>query len=318
MDLVTRENFSEIAMEVFCYQYERQPIYRQYADLLGKHPKNVHRIEEIPFLPLSFFRTHLIINQKYNAPSFYFESSGTSDDVRSRHYIGDLTLYHKAIESGFNYAYGRPEDYGILALLPSYLERKNASLVYMCQYLMDRSGDPDNGFYLDDFQALSHVIRKRANSRRKTLLIGVTFALLDFAASSPGNMEQAIVMETGGMKGRRKEWTRGEVHRYLMDRLGVDQVHSEYGMTEMLSQAYAKKDGKLILSPSMAVLVREINDPLAVSRTGTGALNIIDLANLHSCSFIATDDQGTVNEEYFEVLGRIDHSALRGCSLLTA
>ncbi len=303
---------------MFRFQYAHNPLYQQFADSLRCPPSRVRTIEEIPFLPISFYRSHKVLCPPDPEPEFYFESSGTSDSQRSRHYVRDLELYHQSLLRGFQTFYGNPRDYIILALLPSYLERKNASLVYMCQQLMDQSGQKENGFFLHQGEHLARILDSLRNSDKKILLIGVTFALLDFAQTHPQDLSHVIVMETGGMKGRKKEWTRSEVHDYLKDRFRLPQIHSEYGMTELLSQAYSQENGIYRTSPGMIPLIREIHDPLSVHREGSGALNFIDLANRYSCSFIATEDLGRIEGDRFEVLGRMDHSALRGCSLLTA
>lgn len=315
---ISESDFRSLALARFRIQYDQNPLYRKYVDTLGKNPRSIKELEAIPFLPVSFFRTHKLICPPDPSTVFYFESSGTSELPRSRHYIRNLDLYHEAIDYGFRSQFGNPEEIVFLALLPSYIERKNASLVYMCQYLMNQSRFPENGFYLDQWQELAHLLASLKGSGRKIMLIGVTFALLDFAEAYPQDLGDFMVMETGGMKGRKKEWTRTAVHDYLKDRFQLSQVYSEYGMTELLSQAYAKRNGVFRPGPSLFPLVREINDPFHIQREGTGCLNFIDLANVHSCSFIATDDIGQLKNGEFEVLGRLDHSALRGCSLLTA
>jgi hypothetical protein len=246
-----------------------------------------------------------------------FESSGTTGENNSKHYVADEAVYQKSLMLGFSNVYGAPSEYAILALLPSYLERKNASLVYMANELMKASSNKSNGFYINEWEQLSSRLMSLQASGEKILLIGVTFALLDFAEAYPMTMTNTIVMETGGMKGRKKEMTRQEVHEILKKQWGLDAVHSEYGMTELLSQAYAVSEGIYTPSATMKVMVREMNDPLDVVEEGNGLLNVIDLANIHSCSFIATDDIATVyTDGTFEVLGRADHTALRGCSLM--
>lgn len=313
-------NFEAHALELFQYQYEQHSLYRQYCEALKKHPSEIESLDQIPFLPISFFKTHQIVTgvAPDNAP-LIFESSGTSGEKPSRHYVADEALYKAALLAGFNAAFGAPQDYTFLALLPSYLERSNASLVHMARILMLESGLPENGFYLSEWELLAARLSELKASGRKTILLGVTFALLDFAEAYPIDLSGISVMETGGMKGRRAEWTRGQVHDYLMERWNLSEIATEYGMTELLSQAYAQREGLLTPAPTMRVLVRDISDPLSVSERGQGALNIIDLANVHSCAFIATEDIGTVHDgNSFEVLGRLDHAALRGCSLMTA
>jgi hypothetical protein len=279
---------------------------------------------DIPFLPVSFFKTHRVLNNEHDSVALLFESSGTTAETPARHYVHDAALYEQALLSGFAQFYGDPKQYTFLALLPHYLERGHSSLVHMAQRLMAHSGKPYNGFYLHDFDSLYHSLRKLEDAGEHTLLLGVTYALLDFAAAYPMPLRHTIVMETGGMKGRKKEMTRSEVHDMLKARWQLPAIHSEYGMTEMLSQAYAApfsdaaKAGIFSSTRTMRALVRDINDPLDVRNSGSGCLNIIDLANIYSCSFLATDDLAMVHPDHtFEVLGRADHSALRGCSLMS-
>jgi len=314
---VNAGNFEETALAVFRYQYENNPLYHQFVDALKTDVNRITRTESIPFLPVSFFKTHTVISGKNGTPELIFESSGTTGETPSRHYVSDAGIYEYALLSGFKQFYGEPSEYAIIAMLPSYLERKNASLVHMAQTLMAYSGHPDGGFYLDEWAHLAALIARLEQNGQKVLLLGVTFALLDFAAAYPMSLRHTIVMETGGMKGRREEWTRKQVHDYLKQQWQLENVHSEYGMTELLSQAYAMKDGVFSPAHTMQVLIRDINDPLDVKRKGLGALNIIDLANLHSCSFIATEDIGNIAADgTFEVLGRMDHAVLRGCNLM--
>ncbi len=313
--------FREAATEVFQHQYARNALYRQFADLLGRTPASVKEVLEIPFLPVHFFKTHRVVTGPVDAtPQLLFRSSGTSGaGARAEHVVLSAARYEAALTAGFGEAYGSPEDWCILALLPSYLERQDASLVHMARMLMARSGHPDGGFYLDDFARLASTLRRLEEAGQQTLLLGVTFALIDFAEAYPQTLRHTTVMETGGMKGRREEWTRREVHDFLKARLGLPAVHSEYGMTELLSQAYAAADGLFRPSSTMRVFARDEQDPLDVRATGRGALNIIDLANHDSCAFLATEDLGIVHVDgCFEVIGRMDHSALRGCSLMTA
>ena len=315
----TTTNFGMLALSVFRYQYTHNAIYRQYCDAMHVDADKVDDVKKIPFLPISFFKSHTVLCAPYTTTdtTLVFESSGTTGENNSKHYVADEAVYQKSLLLGFVNVYGAPSQYAILALLPSYLERKNASLVYMANELMNASSNKNNGFYINEWEKLSSILMSLQASGIKTLLIGVTFALLDFAEAYPMAMTNTIVMETGGMKGRKKEMTRQEVHHLLKKQWELDAVHSEYGMTELLSQAYAVKDGIYTPSATMKVMVREINDPLDVAESGNGLLNIIDLANIHSCSFIATDDIATVyTDGTFEVLGRADHTALRGCSLM--
>lgn len=314
---INDESFENIALTLFRYQYDNCVIYHQFVNALNVNVGRVSSLSAIPFLPVGFFKTHEVISGVVQKDALVFQSSATTSDVTAKHYVNDKELYLQSLLNGFTSFYGHPEDYVILALLPSYLQRQGASLVHMVQQLMDRSGQPQNGFYLDEHQQLHEIISELERIGQKTLLIGVTFALLDFAEQYPMKLNSTMVMETGGMKGRRKELIRSEVHNFIQERLGVEHVHSEYGMTELLSQAYAREKGLFYPANSMKVLVRDISDPLEVKKEGSGCLNIIDLANVHSCSFIATDDIGKVYDNgSFEVLGRVDNSALRGCNLM--
>lgn len=309
-------SFTALALQVFRYQYGHNLLYRSYCDALAINADSVTELTGIPFLPISFFKTHKVVTG--DAPvALTFESSGTTGDTPSRHYVTDAAIYQQSLLQGFAQFYGPVKDYTILALLPSYLERQNASLVYMARTLMQQSKHPANGFYINEWDMLHDTLVKLEAAGQKTLLLGVTFALLDFATAYPMQLQHTIVMETGGMKGRKEELTRTEVHDILKKQWQLTDVHSEYGMTELLSQAYATSDGVFQCTNTMRVFIRDINDPLTVTTSGTGALNIIDLANVNSCSFIATEDIGNLNEDgSFHILGRLDHSALRGCSLM--
>lgn len=317
IEQITPDVFDEVALSLFRHQYDNNSIYKQYVDALNVSPTHVASIESIPYLPVSFYKTHEVVCGAAKDAQIVFSSSSTTADIPGKHYVKNLELYIQACMHGFKSFYGNIEDYAIVALLPSYLQREGASLVYMVERFMEHSQHPLNGFYLDEYAQLNTVLKQLEAKGQKTLLIGVTFALLDFAEAHPMQLKHTIVMETGGMKGRRKELTREEVHEFLKKQLGIDNVHSEYGMTELLSQAYALKDGMFRTSATMKVLARDINDPFELHPTGTGCLNIIDLANVHSCAFIATDDITRIhNDGSFEVLGRADHSALRGCNLM--
>lgn len=309
--------FQQKTLDIFNYQYHNNTIYRQFCDALHTDITSVKQITEIPFLPISFYRQHKIITGHFDTIELIFESSGTTSENTSTHYVADEQLYKASLTKGFEQFYGNIEDYIIIALLPSYIERPNASLVYMAKVLMGISNQPDNGFYLNEWEQLANTLNKLEASGKKTLLLGVTFALLDFAEQYSLSLKNTIVMETGGMKGRREELTREQVHAILKDKFGTSQIHSEYGMTELLSQAYSKANGIFLPTQTMKALIRDINDPLEVKKTGNGCLNIIDLSNIYSCTFIATDDIGIVHENgSFEVLGRSDHSVLRGCNLM--
>ncbi len=317
LNSINGENFDVIALELFRYQYEHNRVYKSFVDALSVQPGAVTDITAIPFLPAGFFKTHDVITGAAEDDCTVFRSSTTTSDIPARHIIKDIALYDTSLLYGFRQFYGDPSEYVFLALLPSYLQREGASLVYMVQKLMEQSGNDMNGFYLDEHEQLFHVLNRLEATGQKYMLIGVTFGLLDFAERYNMKLSGGVVMETGGMKGRRKEMTRDEVHTILKERLGVAQVHSEYGMTELLSQAYAKKEGIFSPAPAMKVLARDQNDPLELNRSGTGNLNIIDLANVYSCAFIATDDIGRIYDDgSFEVLGRSDNSALRGCNLM--
>ncbi len=312
-------DFEDAALRLFGWQYRTNDLLRAFADALKRPPAQVSALSDIPFLPISFFKPQRVASGIWEDAELIFRSSGTTggSDGRSTHFVRSAAVYEASLLQGFEEAYGPAADWVFLALLPSYLERDDSSLVHMARTLMAGSRHAANGFYLDDFEKLAQTISLLEAVGQKTLLLGVTFALLDFAEAFPMPLRQTSVMETGGMKGRREEWTRAQVHNFLAAQWNLSAVHSEYGMTELLSQAYAPQDGIFKPSPTMRVFVREVNDPLDVSATGSGVLNIVDLANIHSCAFIATEDLGTVYADgSFEVMGRMDHSALRGCSLM--
>jgi len=308
--------FLDQSLSAFLFQYQNNPVYRQWCGLKGTNPFSIKTLTGIPSLPISFFKTHTVVTTDFS-PATVFESSGTTQTTTSRHLVKDIGLYRESFRKCFESFYGNVKDWCILGLLPSYLERQHSSLVMMVDELIKLSGHTEGGFYLDDHEKLSQTLRGLELQQQKTLLIGVTFGLLDFAASFPQKLEHTIVIETGGMKGRRKELTRAEVHQLVKDGLGVAKVHSEYGMTELLSQAYSKGDGRFSCPPWMKVMVRDEDDPLLVKESGRGLLQVIDLANIYSCSFITTEDMGIVYEDgSFEIWGRLDNSDMRGCSLL--
>ncbi|HRD43001.1 MAG TPA: acyl transferase [Ferruginibacter sp.] len=315
---VTDVDFSSRALELYRFQYRENLFYQQYCNLLHKNPGNVTCIFEIPFLPVEFFKTQQVITTVFE-PKLVFESSGTGGD-KSRHYIKEPQLYESSFLGSFQRFYGNPKDYCILGLLPSYLEAGNSSLVYMVQHLIAASQNDLSGFYLYNFDQLHSVLLQNEARAQKTILIGVTYALLDFAQAYAMPLKHTLVMETGGMKGRKKELTRKEVHDFLKGQWHLPAIHSEYGMTELLSQAYAKQDGIFEAPAWMKILCRNEDDPFEISdQAGSGALNIIDLANIYSCAFLATADVGKIfGDGRFEVLGRMDNADLRGCSLLTA
>ena len=310
-------NFDELAHAVFQYQYEFNPIYQLFVQLMGVDPQEVTQISEIPFLPIQFFKHHQLQSGEWD-PVQIFSSSGTTGNATAQHYLRSASFYKSASKSCFETFYGPLEQYCYLALLPSYLERNNSSLVYMAQYFIEQSSFSESGFYLNEFEKLIQQIQYCKTKNIPVVLIGVSFALLDLAEQYQLDARDIIVMETGGMKGRRKEITRGELHQELSKALGVSKIHSEYGMTELFSQAYSKGDGLFYNGPSLKIIPRELNDPKAIANFGqTAALNFIDLANLDTISFIASDDLGKVFEDgSFMVLGRMDHSDLRGCNLL--
>lgn len=317
----TTGSFSSLALEVFQYQYNNNVIYRQYCQALKVAVDTIDTIEKIPFLPINFFKTHAITTTDFE-PAVIFESSGTTQTINSKHLIKDIAVYEKSFTDCFNLFYGSPQEWCIIALLPSYLERNNSSLVLMAEQLIQHSNHPQSGFYLHDTEALHTTLLTLEGKQQKTLLIGVTFALLDFAEKYSVPLQHTIIMETGGMKGRRKEMTREEIHAILSKSFQLQNIHSEYGMTELLSQAYSKGNGIFTCPPWMKILVRDEDDPLTVhastqNKTLSGAVNIIDLANIYSCSFIATEDAGKLYpDESFEILGRLDNSDIRGCSLM--
>ena len=309
-------DFTAQCLDTFHFQYANNPVYKAWCELLGIDTTAIKTCKDIPALPISFFKTHTVSTTQFMTEAI-FESSGTTQTLTSRHLVKDLGLYKRSFLDAFRLFYGEVKDWCILGLLPSYLERQHSSLVLMVDEMIKLSGHSSSGFYLDDHIKLSQTLGQLELEHQKTLLIGVTFGLLDFATDFPQQLKHTVVMETGGMKGRRKELTRAEVHQLLTDGLGVEKIHSEYGMTELLSQAYSKGDGRFLCPPWMKILVRDEEDPLSVKETGRGLLQVIDLANRYSSSFIATEDVGMVYEDgSFEVWGRLDNSDIRGCSLL--
>jgi len=318
LKFVNENSFNDFSIDLFHFQFENNPVYQKYVRSLDINPESVQGLNEIPFIPISLFKHHKIKTLDWH-PDFIFESSGTSGLRSSKHFIEDNNFYKDISSSIFTQFYGNPEDYIILALLPSYLERNNSSLVYMVNYLIELTGSEHSGFYLSNLNELKKKIDFLRTSEVKPIMLwGVTFALLDFADNHTLNMENMIIVETGGMKGRSEEIIRSDLHEQLFEKLHVSSIHSEYGMTELLSQAYAVDSEKFRCPPWMKVLVREINDPFCLVPAGQqGVLNIIDLANIHSCAFIATEDLGRVYPDgSFEVLGRLDNSDMRGCNLL--
>ena len=309
-------DFVKVALEVFRYQFKCNDTYRSFCDLLYIHPSEVRTIRDIPFLPIQFFKTREVISGT-DTPAISFTSSGTTGSITSKHHVIDLEVYEQSFVTQFERTYGPITEYTILALLPSYLEREGSSLIYMAQHLIERSKDAHSGFYLKDLDTLSRKLTQLDASGKKVLLLGVSFALLDLVEKSTFNLKNTTVMETGGMKGRRKEMIRVELHHVLQSGFGIPTIHSEYEMTELLSQAYAAGE-RFISPPWMRVIAREPEDALTLlDHDRTGGLNVIDLANIDSCAFIATQDLGkTYADGTFTVAGRFDASDIRGCNLM--
>jgi len=310
--------FEAFALDIFKFQYGQNPAYREYVDLMGINPYTITSLAAIPFLPVEFFKSHRI-STTLSQHETVFESSGTTQTTPGRHYIKDLSLYKRSFQKGFERNYGRIKDWCIIGLLPSYLERTNSSLVTMVHELITISEHSQSGFYLYDYEKLSNILEQLEGQKQKTFLIGVTFGLIDFAEKHPQPLQYTTVVETGGMKGRKDEMTREEVHGILKNAWSLPFIHSEYGMTELLSQAYSPGEGIFGCPPWMRVMLRDDDDPLCKKTAGRGLINVVDLANIYSCSFIATDDVGFIHRDRkFEVLGRRDNSDLRGCSLMAA
>ena len=316
-NIKSKLQFEQLALQVFKHQFENNRVYRSFCDLLYKHPSDVKTIKEIPFLPIQFFKSHKVISSQ-EVTQETFSSSGTTRQTTSKHFVTDISLYEQSFRNGFKHFYGNIEDYVVLALLPSYLERDGSSLIYMVNDMINNSKQPESGFYLDDLESLKNILIDLESRNKKTLLIGVSFALLDFVERYQLKLNNTIVMETGGMKGKRKELIRTELHEILKQGFGVNTIHSEYGMTELLSQAYSKGNSLFKSPPWMQILSRDTEDALTIQHHGkTGGINIIDLANINSCAFIATQDLGKVYKDgSFEVLGRFDNSDIRGCNLM--
>jgi phenylacetate-coenzyme A ligase PaaK-like adenylate-forming protein len=316
-NIQNKHDFTEVALIVFKHQFKNNKVYRSFCDLLYIHPSNITTIEEIPFLPIQFFKSRKVISSLDEVQEI-FTSSGTTGSATSKHLVTDINLYKESYLKGFATFYGNIEEYTVLALLPNYLEREGSSLVFMVDDLIRKSKNLESGFYLDNIQELAKKLTKLDKNGQKILLIGVSFALLDLVEMQEFNLKNTIIMETGGMKGRRKELVREELHAILQKGFGVSKIHSEYGMTELLSQAYSKGNGIFETPPWMKILTRDTEDALTMNASGkNGGINIIDLANYNSCSFIATQDLGKVHKnETFEIIGRFDNSDIRGCNLL--
>ena len=319
-DIFTSSNqkqFDKMALKVFRFQYENNLVYREFCDFLKTDVQKVKTIQQIPFLPIQFFKSHSVVSNS-NPIQTTFTSSGTTGMVTSKHLVTDVSIYEESYRKGFSQFYGNIEDYVVLALLPSYLEREGSSLIHMVDDLIQLSNHPESGFYLHNYDELIEKIIQLDQSGQNIILIGVTYALLDLVEKRSFQLENTIIMETGGMKGKRKEMIREELHYQLCQGFGVKTIHSEYGMTELLSQAYSLGNGVFECPSWMQILVRDTEDALTYVREGkTGGINVIDLANINSCSFIATQDLGKIySDGSFEVLGRFDHSDIRGCNLM--
>ncbi|MDB2385321.1 acyl transferase [Polaribacter sp.] len=309
--------FTEIALQVFAHQFKNNRVYRSFCDLLYVHPSDVKEVEEIPFLPIQFFKSRKVISSMDEVEEV-FTSSGTTGNSTSKHFVTDVDYYKESYLKGFQHFYGEVEDYTILALLPNYLERKGSSLIFMVDDFIRKSNNLDSGFYLHNLDELATKLQELNNLNKKVLLIGVSFALLDLVEKYKFNLKNTIVMETGGMKGKRKELVRDELHAILQKSFGVNTIHSEYGMTELLSQGYSKGNGVFETPSWMKIMIRDTEDALTIlPKNRNGGINVIDLANYNSCSFIATQDLGKVHENgNFEVIGRFDNSDIRGCNLM--
>jgi len=320
-EIKTEAQFTAVALEVFRFQYEHMPVYRSFVDLMKVKVDEVNSLEKIPFLPIEFFKSHEISYKPQTTNHKLFTSSGTTGEQLSKHYVTDISVYKKSFRKGFEYFYGNIEEFCILALLPTYLERENSSLIFMTDDLIKQTKNPDSGFYQHNTSELIQKLNILENKKQKTILLGVTYALLDLIPhlsklQTPN--PKLVIMETGGMKGKRKEMVREELHKILCEGFGVQKIHSEYGMTELFSQAYSYGNGIFNCVPWMKILIRDVNDAKNfLPAEKTGGINVIDLANIYSCSFIATQDLGKFfPNNSFEVLGRFDNSDLRGCNLL--
>ncbi|RYF90035.1 MAG: acyl transferase [Chitinophagaceae bacterium] len=320
---VTPSGFEALAVEVFQFQYEHNETYRQFCQYLHIRPTDVTQLQQIPFLPIRFFKSKQVVTTSFS-PEAIFESSGTTGQINSKHLVRFLSLYEDSFQQTFTHFYGDVQQYCIIGLLPSYLQKGNASLVYMVQNMIQQSRHKQSGFYLDDHKQLHDTLMKNETAGIPTILIGVTYALLDFAEKYPMPLQHTIIMETGGMKGRRQELTRQEVHQILQRQFSISEVHSEYGMTELLSQGYSKGNGMYQTAPWLKILLRAADDPFEITEASpgmttaaAGAINVVDLANLYSCAFLATDDMGKLYPDgSFEVIGRLDNSDIRGCGLM--
>lgn len=310
--------FEQRCLEVFRKQAAENRVYRSWLKQTGKDPANIRHSSGIPFLPIALFKSQQVLCGEATGQETVFTSSSTTSQVPSRHYVSDIAVYEQSFMKGFSLFYGDVKTYCVLALLPNYLSRSGSSLVYMCKRLIGESAHPLSGFFLDDRDELLRRLEQLREARQKTLLLGVSYALIDLCDRHPKLWDNCIVMETGGMKGRRAEWTKTQLHEYLKKGLQTEAIHSEYGMTELLSQAYSTGGNAFRCPPWMRFRIREIEDPFQAQRTGrSGGINVIDLANLNSCSFIATQDIGRLDENgHLQWLGRFDNSDVRGCNLM--
>ena len=316
-NIKNQSSFNKYCLDIYHFQYRNNLVYKKFCNMICENPMNINEITKIPFLPISFFKTKKILSVDKFEKVFY--SSGTTTNSRSKHFISDLKLYEESFIKNFKNNYGELNKYTIIALLPNYYENESSSLIYMVEKLIKLTKSNESGFFLDDYTNISKKLNQLdSKNDRKTILIGVPYALLDLLDFNQFCLNNTIIMETGGMKGRRKELVRNELHEKLKSGFGVNQIHSEYGMTELHSQAYSKGNGVFSTPAWMKVLIRDVNDAQNLNfNKKSGAINIIDLANYNSCSFIATDDMGKfVSESEFEVIGRIDNSDVRGCNLL--
>jgi phenylacetate-coenzyme A ligase PaaK-like adenylate-forming protein len=309
--------FNKLALAILRHQEKNCVVYKNFIQHLKIDVLSINNYQNIPFLPISFFKSHKVLSTA-NEPEIVFSSSGTTGQVTSKHYLSDVKIYEKSYNKTFKQFYGNPKDICILALLPSYLERDGSSLIYMVDDLLKQSKHPQSGYFLHDLTQLHHTLLSLKTAKQKTILIGVTYALLDFVEQFQIDFPELIIMETGGMKGKRKEMIREELHDTLCSGFGVKNIHSEYGMTELLSQGYSYGKGIFNCPPWMKILLRDTSDPLSlIEGKQSGGINVIDLANFNSCSFIATQDLGkTYSDGSFEVLGRFDNADIRGCNLL--
>jgi len=312
-------DFEAMALRLFRFQAKHNAVYREYLSYLRTDVSSVHALKDIPYLPIQFFKTHRVITNPAGLPvQEVFRSSGTTGQKHSLHEVVNRDFYQHSLLQGFERAYGNPQKYAFLGLLPNYLENKQASLIFMVKELMRASGGKNNGFFLNNFGDLDLTIRLLEDEGKPYILFGVSYALIDFANAYQPRIKKGIVMETGGMKGTRKEMTKQELHKLLREKLNVAAIHSEYGMTELLSQAYSKGDGIFRLPPWMRIAIRDPYDPFSHLPSGrVGGVNVIDLANVYSCAFIETQDLGRVDQEgHFEMVGRFDQAEVRGCNLL--